>query len=118
MINILQDFLNEARRGEITAGAIVLVRHTATICAAISKLPTAAAITPSPCTQPSETRHHRRDGQLTPVTTLSKRIGICILKIWTEIKELHRNAFASGSPLCYCQFPGVCERLSKLQYAL
>jgi hypothetical protein len=36
VIKILQDFLNEARRGEITAGAIVLVRHNATICAAIS----------------------------------------------------------------------------------
>jgi hypothetical protein len=36
VIKILQDFLDEARRGETIAGAIVLVRPNATICSAIS----------------------------------------------------------------------------------
>ncbi len=37
VINILEDFLDEARRGgEAIAGAIVLVRPNATICSAIS----------------------------------------------------------------------------------
>jgi hypothetical protein len=36
VIKILEDFLDEARRGEIIAGAIVLVRPNATICSAIS----------------------------------------------------------------------------------
>jgi hypothetical protein len=67
VIKILEDFLDEARRGEIVAGAIVLVRPNVTICTAIS-LPTAAGIISSPHAL-SETRHHRRDGQLTFVTT-------------------------------------------------
>jgi len=36
VIKILEDFLDEARCGEIIAGAIVLVRKNATICSAIS----------------------------------------------------------------------------------
>jgi hypothetical protein len=36
VIKILEDFLDEARRGETIAGAIVLVRPNATICSAIS----------------------------------------------------------------------------------
>ena len=36
MIKILQDFLDEPQRGEIVAGAIVLVRPNGTICTAIS----------------------------------------------------------------------------------
>ncbi len=36
VIKILEDFLDEARRGEAIAGAIVLVRPNATICSAIS----------------------------------------------------------------------------------
>jgi len=36
VIEILEEFLNEARRGEIIAGAIVLVRPNATTCSAIS----------------------------------------------------------------------------------
>ena len=36
VIKILEDFLDEARRGETIAGAIVLVRQNATICSAIS----------------------------------------------------------------------------------
>jgi hypothetical protein len=36
VIEILEDFLDEARRGEIIAGAIVLVRPNETICSAIS----------------------------------------------------------------------------------
>ena len=36
VIEILEDFLDEARRGETIAGAIVLVRPNATICSAIS----------------------------------------------------------------------------------
>jgi hypothetical protein len=36
LIEILQDLLDEARRGETIAGAIVLVRPNATICTAIS----------------------------------------------------------------------------------
>jgi hypothetical protein len=36
VIEILEDFLDKARRGETIAGAIVLVRPNATICSAIS----------------------------------------------------------------------------------
>ena len=36
VIKILEDFLDQARRGETIAGAIVLVRPNATICSAIS----------------------------------------------------------------------------------
>jgi len=36
VIKILEDFLDEARCGEIIAGAIVLVRKNATMCSAIS----------------------------------------------------------------------------------
>jgi hypothetical protein len=36
VIKILEDFLDEARRGETIAGAIVLLRPNATICSAIS----------------------------------------------------------------------------------
>ena len=36
VIEALEDLLDEARRGEIIAGAIVLVRPNATICSAIS----------------------------------------------------------------------------------
>jgi undecaprenyl pyrophosphate synthase len=36
VIKILEDFLDEARRGETVAGAIVLVRPNATICSVIS----------------------------------------------------------------------------------
>ena len=36
VIKILEDFLDQARRGEAIAGAIVLVRPNATICSAIS----------------------------------------------------------------------------------
>jgi hypothetical protein len=36
VIKILEDFLDEARRGEAIAGALVLVRPNATICSAIS----------------------------------------------------------------------------------
>lgn len=36
VIEILEDFLDQARRGESIAGAIVLVRPNETICSAIS----------------------------------------------------------------------------------
>jgi hypothetical protein len=36
VIKILEDILDEARRGETIAGAIVLVRPNATVCSAIS----------------------------------------------------------------------------------
>jgi len=36
VIKILEDFLDQARRGETIAGAIVLVRRNATMCSAIS----------------------------------------------------------------------------------
>jgi hypothetical protein len=36
VIEILEDLLDQARRGETIAGAIVLVRSNATICSAIS----------------------------------------------------------------------------------
>ena len=36
VIKILEDFLDEARRGGAIAGAVVLVRPSATICSAVS----------------------------------------------------------------------------------